>query len=72
MHSQTFNLRPSQDNYKAFLEKEFSFSETVTVADGADVVRLVVRDGENGAIGSVDIPLAGLFAQTVTQTPPKK
>ncbi len=71
-HSQTLNLRPSQGDYKEFIAKEFGFSETVPIADGAQEVRLVVRDGKDGAIGSVIIPLAKLFAPSTAQTAPKK
>jgi VWFA-related protein len=65
-HSQTLNLKPAQEEYKAFLQRAFSFSETVPLAEGAEEVRLVVRDGKDGAIGSVIIPLAKLFAPTAT------
>jgi VWFA-related protein len=70
-HSQTLNLRPTLDEYKTFVQKAFSFSETVPIADDAEEVRLVVRDGKEGAIGSVIIPLAKLFAQSATQAPPR-
>jgi hypothetical protein len=71
-HSQTLNLRPSQDNYQTFLQHEFAFSETVNLAEGAYEIHFVLRDGGNGAIGSVIIPLTKLFATNDTPTPPRK
>jgi VWFA-related protein len=70
-HSQTLNLRPTQDQYKAFLQHEFSFSETVPVAEGAEEIHFVLHDGWNGAIGSVIIPLSKLFLQNTAQTEKK-
>ncbi len=71
-HSQTLNLRPTQDEYKPFLQRAFIFSETVDVAEGAEEIHFVLRDGGNGAIGSVIIPLTRLFAQSAAQAPSKK
>ncbi len=71
-HSQTLHLKPLRENYEAFLQRPFSFSETVPLADGAEEVRLVVRDTGNGAIGSVIIPLAKLFAQSAGETPRRR
>jgi VWFA-related protein len=61
-HSQTINLRPSQDAYKQLLQQGLNFSETVSLEKNAAEVRLVLRDAGNGAIGSVIIPLSRLFA----------
>jgi VWFA-related protein len=66
MSSQTINLKPSPDSLKELLQKGFTFSETVPVADGAAEIRLVLRDVGSGAIGSVIIPVARLFP-----TPPQ-
>ncbi len=71
-HSQTLNLSPTQDEYKQLIQEGFSFSETLSVAEKVTEVRLVVRDGLNGAIGSVNIPLTRLFASSATEPAPKK
>jgi VWFA-related protein len=70
--SQTINLKPAQDAFKQLLQQGLSFSETVPVAEGASEIRLVVRDGGNGAIGSVIIPVARLFAAKNAQTETKQ
>jgi hypothetical protein len=69
-HSQTINLKPSQDAYKQLLQQGLSFSETVMIDSNAAEVRLIFRDAGNGAIGSVIIPLYRLFAPAPT-TPAK-
>ncbi len=69
-HTRTINLRPSLDYYSEFLQKNLELSETLNVLDNAQEVRLVLHDRGNGAVGSVIIPLAKLFAQT--STPPEK
>jgi VWFA-related protein len=61
-HSQTLNLKPGSADYQRFLQKPFSYSETVTIAKGAKRLRFVLRDENTGAIGSVTIPLARIFA----------
>jgi hypothetical protein len=70
-NSQTINLNPTQDAYKELLQSGFSFSETVAIANEATEVRLVLRDGGNGSIGSVTIPLARLFVVAGAQGAPK-
>jgi VWFA-related protein len=64
-HSQTLNLKPGSADYQQFLQRPFSYSETVTIAKGAERIRLVLRDENSGAIGSVTIPLARLFASAL-------
>jgi VWFA-related protein len=71
-HSQTINLRPSQDAYKQLLQQGLNFSETVGLEKNAAEVRLVLRDAGNGAIGSVIIPLARLFTAAADQPRGKK
>jgi VWFA-related protein len=66
-HSQTINLRPSQGAYKQLLQQGLNFSETISLEKNATEVRLVLRDAGNGAIGSVIIPLARLFATAESQ-----
>jgi hypothetical protein len=67
-HSQTINLKPSQDSYKQLLQQGLNFSEAVLLEKNAAEVRLVLRDAGNGAIGSVIIPLSRLFAQNDAAT----
>ena len=71
-NSETINLNPTQNAYKQLLQNGFSFSETVALANDAAEVRLVLRDGGNGSIGSVTIPLARLFAPVGARPETKK
>jgi VWFA-related protein len=71
-HSQTINLRPSQDAYKQLLQQGLNFSETVALEKNTAEVRLVLRDAGNGAIGSVIIPLSRLFASAAAEPQTKK
>ena len=66
-HSQTINLKPSQDGYKQLLQQGLNFPETVLLEKNAVEVRLVLRDAGNGAIGSVIIPLARLFVSAAPE-----
>jgi hypothetical protein len=66
--SKTIDLSRAQDEYKKLLEDGFTFSKTQVLAKDAVEVRLVLRDEGNGAIGSVIIPLARLFAAAESQT----
>jgi VWFA-related protein len=66
--SKTIELNHSQDEYKKLLQDGFTYSKTLVLAKDAAEVRLVLRDAGNGAIGSVIIPLARLFAAAEPQT----
>jgi VWFA-related protein len=55
-------IKPAKKGYDEIGQMGFTFSERVTVKNDAVEMRLVVRDTGSGAIGSVNIPLAGLFA----------
>jgi len=46
-----------------------SFSDRVDIANNAAVVRLIVRDGGTGAVGSINIPLKRLFVPAGTTAP---
>jgi VWFA-related protein len=70
-HSQTLNLKPLLANYQQFLQKPFSYSETITVSKSADRLRLILRDENTGAIGSVTIPLIKLFPEGPEQQRPR-
>jgi hypothetical protein len=72
IHSQTINLRPSQAAYEQLVQHGLNFSETVLVESNVTEIRLVLRDGGNGAIGSVIIPLSRLFAPKDPQPEKKK
>lgn len=67
-----FGVRPAQGGYEEIMQKGLIFSERVTVNNGAAEMRLVVRDIGSGAIGSVNIPLSGLFAPNTPPAPVKK
>jgi VWFA-related protein len=71
-HSQTLNLKPLSANYQQFLQKPFSYSDTVTIAKGAERLRFMLRDDNSGAIGSVTIPLTRLFASVLETQQTKK
>jgi len=71
-HSQTINLKPTQDTYKQLLQEGLGFSETVSIENNAAEVRLILRDAGNGAIGSVIIPLSRLFAPAPAAAQPEK
>jgi VWFA-related protein len=68
--SQTLNLNIPQVDFENVLRKGLSFSGNVSLADGATDVRLVARDSGNGSVGTVNIPVAKLFAPAAT--PPEK
>jgi VWFA-related protein len=55
-------LQAEQSEYDEIQQKGFSFTEHVHLTNESVEVRLVVRDRENGAIGSVNIPLNRIFA----------
>lgn len=60
--SKTINLKPMKEAHQQLLKAGLSFSETVALEKNAAEIRLVLRDEGNGAIGSVIIPLARVFA----------
>lgn len=70
--SKTIDLSRSEDGYKQLLQDGYTFSKTLVLAKDAVEVRLVLRDAGNGAIGSVIIPLARLFAPPATTTQQEK
>lgn len=57
------NLRPDQSGYDEIQHAGLSFTEHIRLGGESTEVRLVVRDQNTGAIGSVNIPLTGLFAK---------
>ncbi len=63
--SKTIDLTRTESAYKQLLQNGFTYSKTLVLAKDAAEVRLILSDAGNGAIGSVIIPLARLFA-----TPP--
>jgi VWFA-related protein len=67
----TLRLSVPRQNYDDVSHKGVAFAKTLDLTNDAAVVRLVARDTGSGAIGSVNIPVAHLFAQGSTQTAPK-
>jgi VWFA-related protein len=59
-------LRPAQAGYDEIQQKGFSFSEHVKLGSESVEMRLIVRDHGTGAIGSVNVPLTGMFAKPGT------
>jgi len=70
--SKTIELSHDEDEHKNLLRDGFTYSKTLVLAKDAAEVRLVLRDVGNGAIGSVNIPLAKLFSPAPVQGQTKK
>jgi VWFA-related protein len=64
----TVGLDVPQESYDLLVSKGISFDQTLKPSANAVELRLVVRDGGSGAIGSVNIPLGQIFGKT--KTPP--
>ena len=64
--SKTIDLTRAESAYKQLLQDGFTYSKTLVLAKDAAEVRLILTDAGNGAIGSVIIPLARLFAAPPT------
>jgi VWFA-related protein len=60
--SKTIDLRPTLTEYDEIQRTGLSFSQDIRMGNDATELRLIVRDNGTGAIGSVNIPLTGLFA----------
>ncbi len=60
--SRTIELRPTQSEYDELQHAGLSFTQNIRMGADATELRLIVRDIGTGAIGSVNIPLAGVFA----------
>jgi hypothetical protein len=68
----TVGLDVPQESYDLLVNKGVSFEQTLRPSANAVELRLVVRDGGSGAIGSVNIPLTQIFGKTegpVTSAP---
>jgi VWFA-related protein len=64
----TVELRPEKSGYDEIMRTGLSFSEHIKLGSGDTELRLIVRDRGTGAIGSVNIPLAVVFATAGAQT----
>ena len=64
--TKTIDLTRGESAYKQLLQYGFTYSKTLVLAKDAAEVRLILSDTGNGAIGSVIIPLARLFAPPPT------
>jgi VWFA-related protein len=64
----TIELHPEQSGYEEIMHNGLSFSEHVHVGNDSTELRLIVRDRTTGSIGSVNIPLAVVFAGSGAQT----
>src|SRR5579863_698535 len=69
--TKTLPLSYAQASYESASTKDVAFVDVMKIVNNAVELRLVMRDTGTGNIGSVNIPLARLFAQAGTQTPPK-
>jgi VWFA-related protein len=63
----TVELKPEQSGYDEIVRTGLSFSEHIKLGSDSTELRLIVRDRGTGAIGSVNIPLAIVFANTRAQ-----
>ena len=64
----TVELKPEQSGYDEIMHAGLSFSEHIILGSDSTELRLIVRDRGTGAIGSVNIPLAIVFANAGAQT----
>jgi VWFA-related protein len=69
--SQTMNMNLPQQAYEVFLSNGVTITREITLLGDAAELRLAARDGGNGAIGSVDIPLTRVFGQIKTVIKPQ-
>jgi VWFA-related protein len=67
--SKTIDLSRPENEYTQLLKDGFTFSKTLVLAKDASEVRRILADAGNGAIGSVIIPLARVFAATSSVQP---
>ena len=65
-------LQISQKEYDQISHDGLDLTETVNLRPATAEVRLVVRDVNSGAIGSVTIPVAGVFAPNGAAAPVKQ
>jgi VWFA-related protein len=59
--SRTFDMRLRQENYERIRKDGLVLTRTIPLAAGATQLRVVVRDANSGAIGSLTIPLTGVL-----------
>jgi hypothetical protein len=59
--TKTVGMDVPQESFDQLVNQGISFGQTLKLRDDAVGLRLVVRDGGSGAIGSVNVPLTGLF-----------
>ena len=64
----TVELKPEKSGYDEIMRTGLSFSEHIKLGSDSTELRLIVRDSGTGAIGSVNIPLAVVFANAGAQT----
>ena len=64
----TVELKPEKSGYDEIMRTGLSFSEHIKLGSDSTELRLIVRDRGTGAIGSVNIPLAVVFANAGAQT----
>jgi VWFA-related protein len=64
-------LQPEQSGYDEIQRVGFSFTQHIRLTKESVEMRLVVRDHGSGAIGSVNIPVSRLLAESAVQPPPK-
>lgn len=64
----SIDLHPEQSGYDEIQHAGLSFTEHIHVGNDSTELRLIVRDRNTGSIGSVNIPLAVVFAGSAAQT----
>ena len=69
--SQSLTLSLSAEEYSRSQDGDAQITRDFPLKNEAVKLRIVVRDITTGAVGSVDIPLARVFAQPATESPTK-
>ncbi len=59
--TKTLNMRLSQQTYAEVLKDGVTVTRNLPAVEGAAKLRIVVRDANSGAIGSISVPLGKLF-----------
>jgi VWFA-related protein len=67
----TLNLNFPDEMHDKTLKEGLAFANTIELVDACVELRLVARDSGTGAIGSVNIPLARVFANAGESVQPK-
>jgi hypothetical protein len=62
--TKTLNMRLSRKTYEEVLKDGVTVTRNLPAVHGAAKLRIVVRDANSGAMGSISVPLGKLFPST--------